>query len=86
MLNIFLLLYLPAAVVVAGVGVGVGVGVGGIFQIEKCRTFPKWKNMAKLGNIVVGLGVGVDVGVGVGVKRSSANKYAITYREGEALK
>ena len=84
MLNIFLLLYLPAAVVVAGVGVGVG--VGGIFQIEKCRTFPKWKNMAKLGNIVVGLGVGVDVGVGVGVKRTSANKYAITYREGEALK
>ena len=84
MLNIFLLLYLPATVVVAGVGVGVG--VGGIFQIEKCRTFPKWKNMAKLGNIVVGLGVGVDVGVGVGVKRSSANKYAITYREGEALK
>ena len=81
MLNIFLLLYLPATVVVAGVGVG----VGGIFQIEKCRTFPKWKNMAKLGNIVVGLGVGVgvgvDVGVGVGVKRTSANKYAITYRE-----
>ena len=77
MLNIFLLLYLPAAVVVAGVGVGVG--VGGIFQIEKCRTFPKWKNMAKLGNIVVGLGVGVDVGVGVGVKRTTANKYAITY-------
>ena len=82
MLNIFLLLYLPATAVVAGVGVG----VGGIFQIEKCRTFPKWKNMAKLGNIVVGLGVGVDVGVGVGVKRTSANKYAITYREGEALK
>ena len=83
MLNIFLLLYLPAAVVVAGVGVGVG--VGGIFQIEKCRTFPKWKNIAKLGNIVVGLGVGVgvgvDVGVGVGVKRTSANKYTITYRE-----
>ena len=35
MLNIFLLLYLPAAVVVARVGLGVGVGVGGIIQIEK---------------------------------------------------
>ena len=35
--------------------------------------------MAKLGNIVVGLGVGVDVGVGVGVKRTTANKYTITY-------
>ena len=66
-----------------GVGVGVGVVLGGIFQIEKCRTFPEWKNMAKLGNIVVGLcvgvGVGVGVGMGVGVKRRSAYKYAIAY-------
>ena len=32
-------------VVVVGVGVGVGVVLGGIFQINKCRTFPTWKNM-----------------------------------------
>ncbi len=29
-------------------------------NVQKCRTFPKWKNMASLGNIVVGVGVGVS--------------------------